>query len=184
MSVLMPVPLHLDDCSFVGGGGGRSLKSGRMSPSALFFLKTILAVQHPLKFPMSSSTKECHQDLPRNCTESVDLLGSTVILTVLSLSIRGHRTSPSSSLRSVSPCLRCRGHRLRGLLAALPRATPHVLLHFRQTVDPVSTGGRDRGGEAQVGGMLPKTGGAGALRGAAQGRGGSQCPPAGARAWL
>ena len=22
MSVLMPVPLHLDDCSFVGGGGG------------------------------------------------------------------------------------------------------------------------------------------------------------------
>lgn len=123
--------------------------------------------------------KKCHQDLPRNCTESVDLLGSTVILTVLGLSIRGHRTSPSSSLRSVSPCLRGRGHRLRGLLAALPRATPHVLLHFGQTVDPVSTGGRGRGGEAQDGGVLPKTGGGGALRGAAQGRGESQCPPAG-----
>ena len=127
----------------------------------------------------SASTKKCHQDLHRNCTESVDLLGSTVILTVLGLSIRGHKTSPSSSLRSVSPCLRGRGHRLCGLLAALPRATPHVLLHFGQTVDPVSTGGRGRGGEAQDGGVLPKTGGGGALRGAAQGRGESQCPPAG-----
>ena len=143
------------------------MKSGRTSPPALFFLKTVLAIRHPLKFPMSfsTSTKKCHQDLHRNCTESVDLLGSTAILTVLGLSIRGHRTSPSSSLRSVSPCLRGRGHRLRGLLAALPRATPHVLLHFGQTVDPVSTRGRGRGGEAQDGGVLPKTGGGGALRG-------------------
>lgn len=82
---------------------------------------------------------------------------------------RRHSTQPPAVPRTPSgpcpcPCPRCCGRGLRGLLAALPRAAPHVLLRFRGAVDPVSTG--ELGGSA-----CPQTGGCGGTERGSSGQG-------------
>ena len=51
MSVFMPVPHCWNYCNFVV-----SLKSGNMTPPALFFFKIVLAIQSPLKFHINFRT--------------------------------------------------------------------------------------------------------------------------------